>query len=105
MDEKKINRDFIKGGRGGGGHHFMKGFPKKSFFSRMRASLIATTLVFACYLYQFWQSGNLKVSYVLGKHPWTVSNNGYECHEGHSYTTQVLDDVWINKNQRKAIFS
>ena len=69
---------------------------------------LATTLVFACYLYQFWQSGNLKVSYVLGKHPWTVSNNGYECHEGHSYTTQVLDDVWNNKNnknQRKAIFS
>ena len=29
--EKKINRDFIKGGRGGG-HHFMKWFHKKSFF-------------------------------------------------------------------------
>ena len=34
-----MNRDFIKGGRGGGGHHFMKGFHKKFFFSRMRASL------------------------------------------------------------------
>ena len=51
---------------------------------------LATTLIFARNLYQFW---HLKVSYVLGKHPWTVSNNGYECHEGHSYTTQVLDDV------------
>ena len=31
VDGKKINRDFIKGGRGGG-QHFMKWFHKKSFF-------------------------------------------------------------------------
>ena len=34
MDGKKINRDFIKGGRGG--HHFMKWFLKKSFFHEWR---------------------------------------------------------------------
>ena len=43
MIEKKINRDFIKGGRGGG-HHFMKWFHKKSFFSQLMASLSFASL-------------------------------------------------------------
>ena len=28
-----------------------------------------------------------KVSYVLGKHTWTVDNDVYDCHEGKTYTT------------------
>ena len=28
-----------------------------------------------------------KVSYVLGKHPWTVINDVYDCHEGETYST------------------
>ena len=40
MVEKKNKQGLHKRGTGGGGHHFMKWFHKKSFFSQLRASLI-----------------------------------------------------------------
>ena len=30
-----------------------------------------------------------KLSYVLGKHKWTISNDDYECNEGKPYTTML----------------
>ena len=34
-------------------------------------------------------SRSTKLSYLLGKHPWTISNDDYECNEGKPYTTML----------------